>query len=67
MKKLLFAAAVLLFAACATDQTTDILPSVPNVLTAAFEEDTRIQLNEEQKTVWTKGDYLSVFNKSDLN
>ena len=67
MKKLLFAAAVLLFAACATDQTTDILPSVPNVLTATFEEDTRIQLNEEQKTVWTKGDYLSVFNKSDLN
>lgn len=64
---LLFAAAVLLFAACATDQTTDILPSVPNVLTATFEEDTRIQLNEEQKTVWTKGDYLSVFNKSDLN
>ena len=67
MKKLFFAAAVLLFAACSTDQTTDLLPSVPNVLTVTFEEDSRIQLDENQKTVWTKGDYVSVFNKSDLN
>ena len=67
MKKLFFAAAVLLFAACSTDQTTDLLPSVPNVLTATFEEDTRIQLDENQKTVWTNGDHVSVFNKTDLN
>ena len=67
MKKLFFAAAVLLFAACSTDQTTDLLPSVPNVLTVTFEEDSRIQLDENQKTVWTKGDYISVFNKTDLN
>ena len=67
MKKLFFAAAVLLFAACSTDQTTDLLPSVPNVLTVTFEEDSRIQLDENQKTVWTKGDYVSVFNKTDLN
>ena len=67
MKKLFFAAAVLLFAACSTDQTTDLLPSVPNVLTATFEEDSRIQLDENQKTVWTNGDHVSVFNKTDLN
>ena len=38
-------------------------------LIATFEggDDTRIQLNEAQKTVWTEGDLLSVFYYSDAN
>lgn len=31
------------------------------------DDDTRIQLNEAQKTVWTKGDLVSVFYLSDAN
>ena len=31
------------------------------------EEDTRIQLNEELKTVWTEGDLVSVFYRSAVN
>ena len=67
MKRLIFGAIALLFAACSTDITEDVAVVCPDKLTVTFEEDTRIQLNEEQKTVLTKGDYLSVFNKSDLN
>ena len=69
MKKLyLFALAALLFAACATDDTQDLRPTnAPETLTVSFEEDTRIQLNEEQKTVWTEGDLVSVFYRSNAN
>ena len=66
MKKFyIFALAAIFFAACATDQTTDVQPvDAPETLTVSFEEDTRIQLNEAQKTVWTEGDLVSVFYKS---
>ena len=39
----------------------------PETLTVGFEKDTRIQLNEEQKTVWTEGDLVSVFYRSNAN
>ena len=71
MKKLLlFVFATLAFAACTQDVVVDITPApivdeVPETLVVGFEgDDTRIQLNEAQKTVWTEGDQVSVFYKS---
>ena len=69
MKKFsIFALVAMFFTACATDQTAGVQPiDAPETLTVSFEEDTRIQLNEAQKTVWTEGDLVSVFYKSDAN
>ncbi len=41
----------------------------PDELIVSFEggDDTRIQLNEAQKTVWTEDDLVSVFYRSDAN
>ena len=72
---LLFALAVIVFAACSKDAINEqqnvqtIVDEAPATLVVGFEEgdDTRIQLNEAQKTVWTKGDLVSVFYKSDAN
>lgn len=66
---------VMIFAACAKDTTNEqqgIYPTIddaPERLVAEFEDcaETRIQLNEAQKTVWTKGDMVSVFYRSDAN
>ena len=45
-----------------------IADDAPETLTMGFEgDDTRIQLNEAQKTVWTKGDQVSVFYRSNAN
>ncbi len=64
----IFALAATLFAACATDDTQDVLlVDTPETLTIGFEEDTRIQLNDAQKTVWTEGDLVSVFYRSNAN
>ena len=69
MKKFsIFALAAIFFAACTTDHTVDVQPcDAPETLTVSFEEDTRIQLNENQKTVWTEGDFVSVFYRSNAN
>ena len=72
MKKLLlFVLAVMGFAACTNDSVKEqsaIRQDAPETLTVGFEgDDTRIQLNEAQKTVWTKGDQVSVFYFSDAN
>ena len=74
MKKfLLFVFAALAFAACTQDVLVDITPApivdeAPETLVVGFEgDDTRIQLNEAQKTVWTNGDQVSVFYKNDAN
>ncbi len=56
----------MLFAACTTDVTKDVAVEVPQTLTVSFEEDTRIQLMNG-KTVWTTGDLVSVFYRSDAN
>ncbi|MBQ2026634.1 MAG: leucine-rich repeat domain-containing protein, partial [Alistipes sp.] len=77
MKKLfLFALVATMFAACVTDETQDVAVGIeapessnpsetPETLTVSFEEaDSRIQLNEAGKTVWTQGDEVSVFYKS---
>ena len=72
MKKLLlFVLAVMGFAACTQNEVEEqsaIRQDAPETLTVGFEGDeTRIQLNEAQKTVWTKGDLVSVFYRSNAN
>ena len=71
---LVFAVATVLFAACSKDALDEqqgiqnIVDEAPATLTVGFEDDeTRIQLNEAQKTVWTNGDLVSVFYRSDAN
>ena len=70
---LLFALAATLFAACSKDAINEpagIILDDNRTLTVSFEgdtEDTRIQLNEEKKSVWTEGDLLSVFYRSTTN
>ena len=60
--------AVMAFAACEQapiEEQSAIRYEAPDTITVGFEgDDTRIQLNEAQKTVWTKGDQVSVFYKS---
>ncbi|MBR7183068.1 MAG: leucine-rich repeat domain-containing protein [Alistipes sp.] len=41
--------------------------SVPEQITVGFADNTRIELNEDGKTVWTQGDYASVFYRSNAN
>ena len=72
MKKLLlFVFAALAFAACEqapVKEQSAIRQDAPETLTVGFEgNDTRIQLNEAQKTVWTNGDLVSVFYRSNAN
>ena len=73
MKKLLlFVLAAVAFAACEQapiEEQSVIRQEAPDTITVGFEGDdeTRIQLNEAQKTVWTKGDLVSVFYRSNAN
>ena len=70
MKKLyIFALVAMLFAACTTDEAQDVAVNIetPDTLTVSFEgDDSRIQL-QEGKTVWTEGDFMSVFYRSNAN
>lgn len=69
MKKLLlFIATLSAFAACTTDTTEDVAQiAVPDCLQVSIaDEESRMQLSNE-KTVWTEGDKVSVFYKSDAN
>ena len=71
MKKLLlFVLVATVFAACSTDTTQDLAPEIPTApdeLQVSFdEEDTRIQL-QNGTTVWTAGDLVSVFYRSDAH
>ncbi len=72
MKKLLLMACALFgFIACTQnpiEEQSVIRTDAPETIRVGFEDDeTRIQLNEAQKTVWTKGDLVSVFYRSDAN
>ena len=72
-KLLLFTLVATLFTACTEDvidEQRNVLTDDNRTLTVSFDgetEDTRIQLNEEKKTVWTEGDLLSVFYRSTTN
>ncbi|MBR2975250.1 MAG: hypothetical protein IKC57_00180 [Alistipes sp.] len=74
MKKLLLALLTsALMVSCAEglveeSLVSDTVAGGARTLTATFEgNDTRIQLNEELKTVWTNGDAVSVFYLSNVN
>ena len=73
MKRFLYSIfALLTLAACTEtyiEEQEAIQTDTPDELIVSFEggNDTRIQLNEAQKTVWTKGDLVSVFYRSDAN
>ena len=72
MRKLLFFVfAALVFTACTQDVAVEITSNKnesTDTITVGFDEDdTRIQLNGAQKTVWTEGDLLSVFYLSNGN
>ncbi|MBR5205546.1 MAG: leucine-rich repeat domain-containing protein, partial [Alistipes sp.] len=72
MKKFfLFTLAALAFVACTHNDVEELATNradVPDTLTIGFEsDDTRIQLNEAQKTVWNENDNITVFYHSDAN
>ena len=68
---LLFVFATLAFAACEQapiEEQSAIRQDAPETLTVGFEgDDTRVQLNKAQKTVWNSGDEVSVFYRSNGN
>ncbi len=70
-KLLLMVCALFGFMACTQetiDEQTAIRVDAPETIKVGFEDDeTRIQLNSAQKTVWTKEDLVSVFYRSDAN
>ena len=72
-KLLLFTLVATLFTACTEDvidEQRNVLTDDNRTLTVSLDgdaNDTRIQLNEEKKTVWTEGDLLSVFYRSTTN
>ena len=69
MKQLFtFVLAAMAFVACTQNDVEELSANradVPETLTVGFEGgDTRIELNEALKTVWTEGDEVSVFYQS---
>ena len=70
---LLFVLTAGMFAACTEDVIVEFsgakpYDDAPETLTIGFEDDeTRIQLNEDVKTVWNSGDEVSVFYRSNGN
>ena len=70
-KLLLMVCALFGFMACTQnpiEEQSAIRTDAPETIRVGFEDDeTRIQLNSAQKTVWTKGDLVSVFYRSDAN
>ncbi len=70
MKKLLlFVAAATMFAACSKDTTHDlsINRQIDKLYVSIGDDDSRIQLDENCRTVWNEGDMVSVFNKTNGN
>ena len=72
MKQLFtFVLAAMAFVACTQNEVEELTANradVPETLTVGFEGgDTRIELNEACKTVWTANDEVSVFFLSDAN
>ena len=70
-KLLLMVCALFGFIACTQnpiEEQSAIRTDAPETIKVGFEDsETRIQLNEAQKTVWTKDDLVSVFYRSDAN
>ena len=61
MKRItLFALVVTMLTACMQDSITEpnSVSQRPEYIYASFEEDTRVELNAQKKTVWTEGDRI---------
>ena len=57
-----------MFAACSKDTTEDIAVLPDGILRVSFsDDDSRVQLDENSRTVWNEGDLISVFNKTTGN
>ena len=72
MKQLFtFVLAAMAFVACTQNEVEELTANrvaLPETITGGFEGgDTRIELNEAVKTVWTEGDEVSVFYKTLTN
>ena len=70
MKRILFLLlAVCATMSCVTDPTTDMVVGLDSSekLYVSFDDESRIELNESMKTVWTEGDQVSVFYMSNAN
>lgn len=74
MRKLLFfVLAALAFASCTQDVVVEVTANKSDsvdTITVGFEgneNETRIQLNDQKQTVWTKDDLVSVFYRSNAN
>ena len=73
MRKLsIFAILATIFTACTTAEFEEVkfvsIADAPKSITLAIEDDaTRVELSDGRTTVWTKGDCVSVFAKSDAN
>lgn len=72
MKKfLLYVIAATLFAACSVDTWEDMPIQTPDSSEEFYvsfdEEDSRIQLGDAGQPVWTEGDQISIFNRSNAN
>lgn len=63
MKKLFFAVVAMLFAACTTDAFEEVSIVRPQTITVSLEDNSRIQLSEG-KSIWTEGDLVTVFYRS---
>jgi hypothetical protein len=68
-KFLLFAFVVTMFAACVTDETTDVAINLSDdKIYAQFEEpESRVQMNEKMQMVWTEKDLLYVYGPNTRN
>ena len=69
-KSILSVLVAMVMVACTKDSVEDVNSvelSAPDQITVGFADDTRIELNGEGKTVWTQGDYASVFYRSNAN
>ena len=69
-KVILYLLAAMTFVACTQNSVDEVgVPqaSTPDHITVGFADQTRIELNEEGKTVWTAGDFASVFYRSNAN
>lgn len=73
MRKLsIFAILATIFTACTTAEFEEVkfvsIADAPKSITLAIEDDaTRVELSDGRTTVWSKGDCVSVFAKSDAN
>lgn len=72
MRRFLFVVlAVTICAACTKahvdDSTAMMSTDIPETIYVSLEDDTRVQLDANGKTVWTAGDELTAFYRSDAN